>query len=51
MGGSTKPPLKVQFDRRVQLKFRDDTITSDAGLLATRKLDENLAGLRPAPTA
>ena len=42
MGESTKPPLKVQFDRRVRLEFRGATITSDAGLLAARELDEAL---------
>ena len=42
MGESTKPPLKVQFDSRVRLEFRGATITSDAGLLAARELDEAL---------
>lgn len=42
MGESTKPPLKVRFDRRVRLEFRGATITSDAGLLAARELDEAL---------
>jgi len=43
MGDSTKPPLKVRFDRRVRLEFQGATITSDAGLLAARELDEALA--------
>lgn len=42
MGDSTRPPLKVRFDRRVRLDFRGATITSDAGLLAVRELDEAL---------
>ncbi|MDA0988825.1 MAG: transposase, partial [Chloroflexi bacterium] len=41
MGESTNP-LKVRFDRRVRLEFRSATITSDAGLLAVRELDEAL---------
>ena len=41
MGESTNS-LKVQFDRRVRLEFRGATITSDAGLLAARELDEAL---------
>ncbi|MDP3064265.1 MAG: IS1380 family transposase, partial [Chloroflexota bacterium] len=42
MGESTKPPLELRFDRRVRLEFRGATITSDAGLLAARELDEAL---------
>ena len=42
MGESTKPPLKVRFDRRVHLEVRGATITSDAGLLACRELDDAL---------
>ena len=42
MGESTKPPLKVRFDRRVHLEFHGSTITSDAGLLDCRELDDVL---------
>jgi hypothetical protein len=44
MVDSTKPPLKVRFDRRVQLEFRGATIISDPDLsgLAARELDEAL---------
>jgi hypothetical protein len=42
MGETTKPALKVRFDRRVRLEFRGATITSDAWLLAARELDEAL---------
>ena len=30
--------LRVAFDRRVKLEFHGTTVTSDAGLLATRSL-------------
>jgi hypothetical protein len=40
MGESKIPALKVRFDRRVRLEFRGATITSNAGLLAARVLDE-----------
>ena len=42
MGESTRPPLKVRFDRRVRLEFRGDTITPDAGLLAASHLHSEL---------
>ena len=43
-------PLKVRFDRRVHLEFHGTTITSDAGLLACRELDDAL-GLTETATA
>ena len=35
-------PLQVDFDRRLKLKFRDSEISSDAGLLSFRELDDAL---------
>jgi hypothetical protein len=42
MGEKADPAIKMRFDRRVRLEFRGATITSDAGLLAARELDEAL---------
>jgi len=42
MGEAEKASLKLQFDPKVRLEFHGATITSDAGLLPCRELDDAL---------
>ena len=42
MGDGNKAPLRLKFNPKVRLEFHGAAITSDAGLLACRELDDAL---------
>ncbi len=42
MGEARKDALRLDFDRRLKLEFHGTKVTTDAGLLAYRELDEAL---------
>ncbi len=49
MGEKSQQPLKLHFDTRLRLEFHGATISSDAGLVACRELDEALQLTAMAP--
>jgi hypothetical protein len=42
VGDSHNDALRVDFDRQIKLEFHGSTVTTDAGLLACRELDDAL---------
>ena len=48
MGEGCKDALTLNLDRKLKLEFHGTKVTSDAGLLAYRELDEVLGSTRMA---
>ena len=42
MGDAHKDALRVEFDNRIKLEFYGAAVTSDAGLVTYRELDEGV---------
>jgi hypothetical protein len=42
MGDAPSDPIQLSFNSQLRVEFRDATVTSDAGLLLPRELDEQL---------
>src|SRR6266516_676336 len=42
MGDATSDPIQLSFNSQLRVEFRGATVTSDAGLLLPRALDEQL---------
>jgi len=40
LGERRNAPLRVNYDRQIQMEFQGVKVTSDAGLLALRELDD-----------